>query len=69
LREGLTGLLERAARKGQIDRALDPAMAARWISALVDSLFIRAADPDFVPGDQLQMFRLILARFLQAEVR
>jgi AcrR family transcriptional regulator len=69
VRRGLTELLERAARKGQIDRSVDPVLAAGWISAVVDSLFIRAGDPDFVPAEQLHMLRLVVSRFLQAELR
>lgn len=68
-REGLVGLLEQAARKGQIDASLDPAAAARWISALVDSVWTRNAEPGFVAADELRMLRLIITRFLQAEPR
>jgi AcrR family transcriptional regulator len=68
IRRGLTDLLTRAAQQGQIDRSLDPALAAGWITAMVDSLFIRASDPDFVP-EQLQMLLLVVSRFLQAELR
>ncbi|NYI05172.1 TetR/AcrR family transcriptional regulator [Allostreptomyces psammosilenae] len=69
LRQALTGLLERAAARGRIDAGLDLAMAAEWISAMADSLFIRAGAPGFVPAEQLRMFHLIVARFLRVETR
>ncbi|WP_158879545.1 TetR/AcrR family transcriptional regulator [Amycolatopsis anabasis] len=66
LREGLAGLLRRAAAQHRIDQDLDPATAATWIVTLVDALYSRASmDPDFTLSGQLPILRLVLTRFLQ----
>ncbi|WP_020671018.1 TetR/AcrR family transcriptional regulator [Amycolatopsis nigrescens] len=68
LRDGLAGLLARAAEQGTVDASLDPVLAATWVSALIDTVFFRAAvDPSFDAGEQLAMLRLIVTRFLRAE--
>lgn len=69
MREGLAGLLDRAASKGQIEGIVDSATAATWVVALMDAMFIRAGDPDFSPAEQAPTLRLILTRFLNAEAR
>ncbi|SDM25861.1 TetR/AcrR family transcriptional regulator [Allokutzneria albata] len=65
LREGLAGLLRRAAEAGRIDPGLAPERAAGWIAALVDAAFARVSvDRDLVVEDEVEMLRLILTRFL-----
>lgn len=62
----LTGILKKAAAKGQIDATLDISKLATWIAALGDGAFGRAAlDPYFDPTDQGGMLREILARILR----
>ncbi|MCP3803950.1 TetR/AcrR family transcriptional regulator [Allokutzneria sp. A3M-2-11 16] len=65
LREGLAGLLRRAAGLGRIDTGLDPDRAAGWIAALVDAAFARVSvERDLEPDAEREMLRLILTRFL-----
>lgn len=62
----LTGILKKAAAKGQIDASLDIAKLATWIAALGDGAFGRAAlDPYFDPTDQSGMLRELLTRILR----
>lgn len=69
LQGALNALIRNAAARGQIDPKLDPAGTARWIGALIDGIFSRAAiDPDFKPSDQRDMLRLLLTRFLRPGV-
>lgn len=66
MQAALATLLRRAAARGQIDATLDPADAARWIAALIDGVFSRAAvDPGFRPSRQRDMLRLLATRFLR----
>ncbi|CEJ15515.1 HTH-type transcriptional regulator TtgR [bacterium YEK0313] len=65
LREALTALIAAAGTRGQVDRSIDPAAAARWIAALVDGVFGRVAvDPEFRPKAEAAMLRFIVTRFL-----
>jgi AcrR family transcriptional regulator len=62
----LTGLLKKAAARGEIDRSLDVNRLATWIAAMVDGAFGRAAlDPYFDPTDQGPALREILTRILR----
>lgn len=62
----LTGILKKAAAKGQIDASLDISKLATWIAALSDGAFGRAAlDPYFDPTDQAGVLREILTRILK----
>jgi len=62
----LTGILKKAATKGQIDASFDIAKLATWIAALGDGAFGRAAlDPYFDPTDQAGVLREILTRILK----
>jgi len=66
LQLALNALLRNAAARGQVDPLLDPADSARWIAALVDGVFSRAAvDPGFRPIEQRPMLRLLVTRFLR----
>lgn len=66
LQSALNTLLRNAAARGQVDPTLDPADSARWVSALVDGIFSRAAvDPGFNPSQQHEMSRLLITRFLR----
>lgn len=67
-RDGLTVLLQRAAKAGQIDPKLDPASAANWILVLIEGAFIRAsADGGFQPHKEQAMLRRMIRRFLEAD--
>lgn len=66
LHGGLTELLDRAAKRGQIDGSVAPATAATWIINLTDSMFVWTFDPDFALQEQGATLRLILTRFLRA---
>jgi AcrR family transcriptional regulator len=66
LREALQALLREAAKRGQIDAALDVPGATIWIAALIDGIFSRiAVDPDFRPLQNKQMMHTLLDRFLR----
>jgi hypothetical protein len=67
--DGLVELLVRGARAGQVDRELDPVAVAKWIPALVDSLFLRAGDPGFDADAERRMLRVILRRLRRAPER
>ena len=65
LRAALRTLIAEAGARGQVDRAIDPEAAARWVVALIDGIFGRVAvEPAFRPKEEAGMLRLILARFL-----
>lgn len=65
LRAALRTLIAEAGARGQVDRAIDPEAAARWVAALIDGIFGRVAvEPAFRPKEEAGMLRLILARFL-----
>lgn len=66
LQDALNALLRNAAARGQVDPKLDPAGSARWIAALIDGIFSRAAiDPGFRPLEEREMLQLLLTRFLR----
>ncbi|MFG2594011.1 TetR/AcrR family transcriptional regulator [Streptomyces sp. NPDC048438] len=63
-------LLRKAAAAGQIDPGLDPDATASWVTTLIASVYTGAAtDPTFNPAEQLPTLRLILTRYLRADVR
>lgn len=67
---GLSALLGRAAEMGQIDGSVDPAVAAQWLTVILDGIFLRfAGDPTFKPLEQLPILTLLVSRFLNTEVR
>lgn len=62
---GLSALLARAAALGQTDGSVDPDTAARWLSVVLDGVFLRlAGDPGFKPADHLPALTLLVSRFL-----
>lgn len=70
MQAAMRNLLVEAAARGQIDPTLDPSDAALWIFVLVDGVFARVSvDPMFRPADQAKMLRLLVSRFLKAELR
>jgi TetR/AcrR family transcriptional regulator, repressor for uid operon len=61
----LVALLARGIDRGQIDRTLDPILAATWLIALLDGAIGRAVmDPTFDPKAHAPMLRLLITRFL-----
>ncbi len=66
LRARLEGLLDGAARRGQIDPGLPASEAASCLTMLVDGAFSRVAtDPDFRPAEQKGAALLLARRFLR----
>ncbi|MGV2112158.1 TetR/AcrR family transcriptional regulator [Agrobacterium salinitolerans] len=66
LQGGLVALLKKASARGHIDGDLNPIIAARWIAALIDGTFNRAAiDPRFNPHEERQNLRLLVTRYLR----
>jgi AcrR family transcriptional regulator len=59
--DGLTALLVRAQASGQVDTALDPNEAARWIRSLIDATFLNSTEE---PRDGLSMLLRTVRGFL-----
>lgn len=61
----LVALLMRGMERGQIDRGLDPELAATWLVALLDGAIGRAVmDPAFNPKTHAPTLRILITRFL-----
>ncbi len=60
----LTGAITRLQRRGEADPSLPAEHAARWVSSIVDGLYLRCGDPGFDPETELRTLRLVLSRFL-----
>jgi AcrR family transcriptional regulator len=67
LRETIARLLRVAAIAGDVDRALDPELTARWLCGLIDTLYFQAANDDFDPLSDTAMLRLIVKRLIQPQ--
>jgi AcrR family transcriptional regulator len=64
LRKTMTRLLRSAIANGSVDASLDADLTARWLGALVDTLYFRAGDPAFNVARDTRMFFLIVRRTL-----
>jgi AcrR family transcriptional regulator len=64
LRKTMTRLLRSAIANGSVDANLDADLTARWLAALVDTLYFRAGDPAFNAARDTEMFFLVVRRTL-----
>ncbi len=68
VRAALSTVIKAAHERGQIDAAIAPEAGARWIAAIIDSIFGRiAVDPGFKPGQERPMMHLLVTRFLRPQ--
>ena len=64
---GIVSLLKRAAALGQTDSSLDPGVAAEWIMAVVEGVFVRAsASRSFRLADREAMLCRLIRSFVGA---
>ena len=67
VRRALTRLLRRAAADGDVEVS-SPARAARWLQALVDTLYLSSGTDGFSPADDLTELRRLVGRYLGCAV-
>ncbi|WP_157963789.1 TetR/AcrR family transcriptional regulator [Actinocorallia populi] len=60
----LTGFLTRLQKEGGVDPDLPAEHAARWVSSIIDGLYLRCGDPGFDAERELRTLRTVLTRFL-----
>lgn len=63
----MADLIRQATQHGQVRPPTNPETAARWISSLVDALYLQAGNPGFDPRRDVDVLRVIVMRFLGAE--
>lgn len=64
MREALARLVRGAQRDGDVDPALDPGRAGRWLVGLVDTLYLMCGDDGFDPAAEVAELRRLVARYL-----
>ncbi|WP_181773905.1 TetR/AcrR family transcriptional regulator [Amycolatopsis pittospori] len=66
LRDGLLGLVEQAIEAGRIDPGIEAKATADWLTALIDAPLSRVIlDPGLDPAAEIEVMKVILARFLR----
>ncbi|REF36209.1 TetR/AcrR family transcriptional regulator [Thermasporomyces composti] len=63
----MADLIRKAARRGQVRPPTDPETAARWISALIDAVYLQAGRPGVDPAREVEVLRVVVTRFLDAD--